>query len=124
MEKIFLLLILIVILSFGFGMATMSMDKNGNMSDCPFADTAAICPMSFAEHIAIFQSNFRAIPSKATLFTILAPAFLAVLYFGAIPRIYSPPAPLKLFAKNHLELPINKLLLALSDGIIQPKLYA
>lgn len=119
------ILILATIFYFSFGVATMNMDENGNMFDCPFADSATICLMDFSEHIATFQGIFRAIPSKIVLLLILVLAYLLILYSKSIPRIYSPPNNLDLVVKNSLEIPIfNKLLLAFSDGIIQPKLYA
>lgn len=125
MEKTSLMLILLVNLSFGFGVDTMSMDDNGNMSDCPFTDAVALCPMSFSEHIAIFQSTFRAIPSKTLLFLVLASLLLLALHSKISPKDYPSYTRLKFFFKDKPELPIfNKLLLALSDGILQPKLYA
>jgi len=124
-QKISLILILAFTLSFGFGVATMHMDDNGNMSNCPFMNSAAICQMSFSEHIATFQSTFRVIPSKMVFSAMLVLTFLLVTFSTIIPRIYSPPNNLRLFLKNSLEMPFSsKLLLALSDGIIQPKLYA
>lgn len=124
MEKTSSMLVLVIIFSFSFGVATMDMDENSNMLNCPFVDTATICPMNFAEHIIIFQNTFKAISSKMTLLPVLVLAFLLTLYLKPIPRIYSPPN-LLLFLKNNSEQPfVNKLLLALSDGRIQPRLYA
>ena len=123
--NISLLLISAIIFSFSFGVATMRMNEKGNMSDCPFANTATICPMTLFEHIGIFQSTFRAIPSKAVLSAMLALAFLLMIFPKTIPNIYSPQNSLNLFIRNTPERPIyNKLLLALSDGILQPKLYS
>lgn len=101
------------------------MDDNGNMSDCPFTDAVTLCPMSFSEHIAVFQSTFRAIPYKTFLFLILATIFLLTPHPKVGPRDYLSDIRLKFFFKDKPELLIfNKLLLALSDGILQPKLYA
>lgn len=124
-NKILLILILIFTTSFSFGVATMDMDDNGNMSDCPFINTVTICPMGFFEHISIFQNHFRAIPSGSLLLTIMVLAFLLVLHHKTIPKNNLIKIGLKFFFKDKPELPIfNKLLLALSDGILQPKLYA
>lgn len=118
------ILILATVVFFSFGIATMQIDKDGNMSDCPFMNSAAICQMSFPEHIATFQGMFRAVPVKATLLSILVLALSLVLYFKYITSIYLPPAKLRLFVKNNPRLlTADKLLTALSDGIIQPKLY-
>lgn len=124
-RQLSLILVLITILFFSFGMATMTMDPNGNMSDCPFANAAAICPMSFTEHIAIFQGTFRVIPPKIILFTILVMTFFLIAYSKVIPRNYSLLTKSKLFPEDKLELHIfNNFILALSDGIVQPRLYA
>ncbi len=124
-KKISLLVILVLILFFSFGMATMNIDNKGDMSNCPFMNSGAICQMSFSEHIATFQSIFRAIPSRIVLSLMLALAFLLVLCSKPISRIYSPPIKLEYFIKYDFQLSIyNKILLALSDGIIQPKIYA
>lgn len=123
-ENMSLLLILVIVFSFSFGVATMDMDGNGNMSDCLFINTITICPMSFFEHIAVFQSNFRAISFKTLLLTLLVLALFLILNSKTIPLDQQPRIKLKLFSKNYPKSPIfNKLLLALSDGIIQPKLY-
>ena len=124
-KRVTLVLILAFIFSVSFGMATMDMDENGNMTDCPFSDAVAICPMSFVEHITTFQSVFAAIPSKTILSIVISLASLIILYFKLDPRIYSPPVRLRSSVINSFDPPIlNKLLLAISDGIVQPKLYA
>lgn len=124
-KNLILILLLSIVLSFSFGMATMNMDKNGNMTDCPFSDSDVFCPMSFAEHVAIFQSTFTAIPYKTISLLALTTVGLLTLFFRLDPRIYSPPASSGRFVKNNFTpLFFNNLLLAISDGRLQPKLYA
>ena len=108
--------------------ASMPMDKNGNMSGCPFMVSAtSMCPMNALEHVTYWQLLFvSVVPANA------APAFLAILAiiaygifrkrlaseisqaFQSI-RLHHKNAPLKFF---------NPLLLLLSDGILHPKIYA
>ena len=124
-KNLILILLLSIVFSFSFGMATMNMDENGNMKDCPFSNSVVLCPMSFAEHIAIFQSTFTAIPSKMISLIVLAIVVLLTLFFRLDPRIYSPPVSLSRFVKNNFTpFFFNNLLLAISDGRLQPKLYA
>ncbi len=123
-KKITLILALVFVLSFSVGMMTMHTDDKGNMSDCPFLNSTSICQMSFSEHMATFQGMFRAVPVKATLLSILILALSSILYFKDTISIYSLSVQVRSFVKNNPELlTTNKLLLALSDGIIQPKLY-
>ncbi len=122
-KKTSLVLILAIIFSFGFGMATMQMDKDGNMSDCPFMGMNAICQMGASEHIGAFQNMFSGVQTRSALVSILF-IFLALSSL-MIPKGNSPPNMVGLLIKEcpHLY-NFNKILLALSDGIIQPKIYA
>ena|SRR3989338_7892036 len=120
--KISLLLILVIIFSFSFGVTTMQMDKDGNMSDCPFMGMDAICQMDIFEHIGAFQNVFTVIPGKSILFVIVLALVLVSLAIKRQSGI--PPDNLRFFTRESLRLPnFNKILLALSDGVIQPKLY-
>lgn len=124
-QNISLLLISVIIFSFGFSVVAMDMDKNGNMSDCPFINTAATCQMGFFEHISTFQSHFRAVPSRIFLLMALVLVLLLNLSFKTVPKNHLSQIKLKLFFKDKSRLSMfNKFLFALSDGIIQPKLYA
>ena len=124
-QKLSLFIIFSLAFSFGLGMVSMHIDDSGSMSDCPFSDAMAICSMSFAEHIAIFKGLFAAISSKAVSWAILIALSLLIIYFKSDPKIYSPSIKLKYFVKRSFgPFIFNKILIALSDGIIQPKLYA
>ena len=122
-KKIALILALSFFFSFSIGMMTMRIDDKGNMSDCPFTGADAICQMGIFEHIGIFQHMLIGIPSKSILFTITLA--LALISLAVIQKSAIPPDKIRFFIKEGLILPnFNKILLALSDGIIQPKLYA
>ena len=111
---------------FAFGVMTMDMSDDGSMSSCPFMDQGMVmCPMSLAKHISIVQGIFNVVP-KNTISIISLYLLLAVLALFSINRLgidfnesrryfYTIPPP---------SLSFNKLLLALSDGRLQPKLYA
>jgi|SRR3989344_2289197 len=122
-KKIAFILALAFSFSFSVGMMTMHTDDKGNMSDCPFMGVDAICQMGIFEHIGTFQSMFTGIPGKSILITIILALVLVSL--PVIQRSGIPPDNIRFFTKESLQLPtFNKILLALSDGIIQPKLFA
>lgn len=121
-KKIALMLALAFVFSFSVGLMAVHIDDKGNMSDCPFMGMNAICQMGIFEHIGIFQSMFMGIPAKSILFAIIfALVFISLVGIRGGGILSDKP---RLFIKTSLQLPIfNKILLALSDGIIQPKLY-
>lgn len=119
------LLLVLAVIFFGFSVVVMPMDQEGNMSSCPFMNTAVTCSMGFYQHITILQSTFWAEPYKIVLMAAIVLFSLLILFPKTIPRFYSPPNSLIFFIKNILERFVaDKFLIALSDGIIQPKLYA
>ena len=119
--------IIIAVLSvFAFGVMTMNMSDDGSMSACLFIDQGMVmCPMSLAQHIGIVQGIFNVIPKN--MISIISPyILLAILALFSINKLgidfnesrryfYTIPPP---------SLSFNKILLALSDGKLQPKLYA
>jgi predicted metal-binding membrane protein len=124
---------ILVLASFAFmsvlGMG-ISMEMNdGKMPGCPFmAGRAAMCQMSAMEHIAQLQQSFLGIPTKMNLL-MLAMVLLAV----AILPFVKPFSRLKeitdffsrLFAyrsEPHAQIS-NPILLAFSDGILNPRIY-
>lgn len=122
-KKITLILILAFTFSLNAGMVSMHTDDMGNMTDCPFMGAAAICQMSPFEHIEAVQNMFNGIPVKSILLAIFS--LILVISFATIPKINSPPYGFRFFIKETAPLPSsNRILLALSDGRIQPKLYA
>ena len=123
-KKTALLLAFLLVFSFSTGMLAMDTDDMGSISDCPFMGMDSICQMSLFEHMGTFRNMFTGIPGKSILLTLTIMLMLVL----AIPAIkqYSgiPPDKPRLFLTEYLRLPnFNKILLALSDGTIQPKLY-
>ena len=125
-------LILFVLTSFtfmslfgiGIGMAM----QDGQMSSCPFmANQTSICQMSVNEHIATWQQSFLGVPAKSSVL-ILASLLLA---FAVVPfaKPFSQVKQSKTAARFlfYLRSIANKifdpLLLAFSDGILNPKIY-
>ena len=122
-KNICIFLVLAFVFSFSAGMISMHTDDMGNMTGCPFMGINSICQMGVFEHIGTFQNMFSGMPSKSVLTSILL-VFLAVS-FSAIPHVNRSPNSSELSIKEDLSPPnFNRILLALSDGIIQPKLYA
>ena len=119
---IYLLLLLAFIFSSSAAIASMYRDTMDQMTGCPFMGTDAICQMGIFEHIGIFQSMFSGVPVRS-IFAIILLVFLAVSL--SITKIKSPPNALKFLIKESLHLPnFNRILIALSNGRLQPKLYA
>lgn len=118
----------------GFGLShslSMEMKGDGTMGGCMFDGQAAICPMTFVEHISRWQGVFTVVPQKSTVviqllaltsaFVIAAFAFRQHLllslfsYFSERWRIY---------VKNNPHLPLfDHVREAFSQGILNPKIY-
>ncbi len=117
------LLIVIYVFILSFGVATMTMDKDGNMSFCPLMVGGSFCQMSVFEHISIFQNMFTSISQNSFY-------LLVSLLFVAVPLIKQlKPTPQKRPTTNSQVNQFkpsffSQFLLGLSDGILQPKLYA
>ncbi len=118
-------LLFILVSNFGLGLS-MPTDKHGMMSNCPFmAKTSSLCDMNAADHIGKWQQLFTSL--QISIFLLLLIIASSLIYFfikmqsdhqtssSFWYRYYKDKNPeLKLY---------NYLLLALSDGIIHPKLY-
>lgn len=120
-----LLASLLLVGSLGISHAGMSMDMEGNMTDCPFMPGVSICNMSPLEMIAASQSFLQNVSLQNDLFLILS-LLLAVAGTVVFARFFSPP---DLFAVRHLApkqsppVSYNFLQEAFSNGILNPKLY-
>ena len=126
---IFLEIIAFLVMSF-WGLYSMPMDEHGKVTHCPFMnDSTSLCQMSVTEHIARWQQLFTAIPEKNLLFSalILLTALLMVL-FSIIPKIRDKllfQRFLHYFYRRKSEINLfNHLLLAFSQGILNPRIYA
>ena len=109
---------------------SMPMDERGKMADCPFTNgSASLCQMRATEHIAQWQQLFTTTPGKNLLSSALAllVALLAVL-FPVIPRARNKLLLQKFrnyFYKHKPEIKLfHHLLLAFSQGILHPRIYA
>lgn len=119
---IFLVLLsLFLILTFGvlIGMRT---DKMGQMSDCLFGNGEVFCRMGVFEHLVRFQQAFAGLPVRVIL---LLAVFLIWSLSGAKTKVFTQDS--EIFYVKSTQDPnfvFDIFLLALSDGIVQPKLYA
>lgn len=118
----------------GFGLSHslgMEMKDDGTMGGCMFDGQAAICPMTFTEHISKWQSMFSVIPQKSTfLIQLLVLISAFVLAAFAIRRnllrsLFSYFSDRwKFYLKNNPHLPLfDQLREAFSNGILNPKIY-
>ena len=106
----------------GFG---MSMQPDGQVSDCPFMGKVTICNMSPLEHIALLQgmftSSIQQSPILVLLFLLLAVALMRLIV-RALPRDEDVDPHLLSFAHRESK-NINPLRLAFARGIIHPKVF-
>lgn len=126
-------LILFTLISFVFisilGIGVGIEMKDGHMSSCPFtAGQEAMCRMNITEHIAQWQQAFLGIPTKGD-FLILAVLLLAVALvpfakqFSQLEKLTESAARLFACHKTNLVKVFDPLLIAFSDGILNPKIY-
>lgn len=111
-----------------FGMGIGMEMKDGQMSSCPFtASQASICQMSVTEHISQWQHSFLGIPTKINLL-ILSLLLLSIIIvpfaksFTKVKQI-ELAAQLIFYYKTAVTKILNQLLIAFSDGILNPKIY-
>lgn len=113
------------ILGVGIGMEM----TDSQMSSCPFmTGQATMCQMSITEHITQWQEAFLGIPTKTNLLA-LAMLLLAVVVipfvkpFSQFEKLTELAARLFTYHKVHFVKIFDPLLLAFSDGILNPKIY-
>jgi len=109
----------LAVISTGLSLPFHVTGQDGQMSNCPFMGTPAICSMSAQEHIAALQSMFTAIPIQILLLTALL--FMA----GPILRYltYKPPRFLYFQPEKQFVPILDHLQEAFSSGIINSKAY-
>ena len=110
--------------SMGIGMKM----KDGQMSSCPFmASQASICQMSFTEHIGQWQHSFLGIPTKINLLilSLLLLSIIIVPFAKPFTKVKQTElaAQLIFYYKTAATKIFDPLLLAFSDGILNPKIY-
>jgi len=126
-------LTLFVLISFAFiSIAGMSMGmetKDGQMSGCPFmASEASMCQMNITEHISQWQEIFLGVPNK-TNFLALAIVLLIVILasfikpFSQLKRLSTCTARFLAHHRVNFAKVFDPLLVAFSDGILNPKIY-
>lgn len=123
------IIIISIFFAFTFSVISMQIDKDGNMSTCPFMNEASLCKMNTFEHISRFQALFNLTPSRI-ISVLLIVITLLVLSLFAFARHW-----LELFTEEakiqrdystrnfYISLLFNPIRRALSRGIIQPKIY-
>lgn len=108
--------------SLGISHMGMSMDMEGNMTDCPFMPGVSICTMSPLEMIGALQSFLSNVTLNQDLSLLLVSVALILNVF---PKFFSPPRPTlrHRISQKNLVSHFNFLQEAFSDGILNPKLY-
>lgn len=125
-------LIIFVLASFAFvnilGMGMSMETKDGQMSGCPFmAGQATMCQMSVTEHIAKWQQAFLGILTKGNfLALVLFLLFLVVIPFTKLffqIKATKQTAHVSSYRRNTFAKVFDPLLVAFSDGILNPRIY-
>ena len=125
-------LVLFVLASFAFmsifGVGIGMTVQDGQMSSCPFmAGQETMCQMSVTQHIVQWQRAFLGIPKGD--FLALAVILLAIVLipfakpFSKLEKLTEFTAQLFAHEKAHPLKVFDPLLLAFSDGILNPKIY-
>ncbi len=118
-----ILLSFVYILTFGVQMS-MPTDDMGKMSDCPFSDVEVLCQMSVFEHLARFQQAFLGMPIKTIILSLLLVLFGLFLSDNQTRAAIQKSRLLSLKRLRNFHPILSDFTLALSDGIVQPKLFA
>lgn len=124
-------IIAFLVMSF-WGLYSMPTNERGMMGDCPFMNhSTSLCQMSAAEHIAQWQQLFALVKTdkfSLFLFASLIIAFIVLTFpFAKNYRIKTPPlSRFRLYSSRYRpEIKLfNHLLLAFSQGILNPRIYA
>jgi hypothetical protein len=113
----------------GMGMSIDMEIADGQMSSCPFmTNEKSMCQMSITQHIALWQQALLGVPTKKNLLSLAIVLLAATLILLA--KLFSKIEELTRFASRlfscrraHLVKFVDPLLLAFSDGILNPKIY-
>lgn len=113
------------ILGIGMGMEM----TDGQMSSCPFtAGQETICQMDITEHIAQWQQAFVGIPAKGDTLALAVLLFVVALIpfvklHLQLEKLTELAARLFIYYKTQFVKIFDPLLIAFSDGILNPRIY-
>jgi hypothetical protein len=119
------LFVFVSLLGIGMGMEV----RDGQMSSCPLmASGASLCQMSVTEHISKWQQAFLGVPSKTNFlaFALLLAAAVPITFAKSLfqhKKLTELAARLFTYHKEHLVRIFDPLLIAFSDGILNPRIY-
>ena len=125
------LMAFLVLVFFGASAALwMHMNEQGQMSGCLFSGMLSICPMSFFEHLAAWQSLLSAIENNAPSMPLLIAGLLALVFivflgrniFDELLSVAIRKWELSAHDREFLVFP-NILSILFSRGILHPKIY-
>ena len=139
-KKIFIKIVFtMIIVSFSvfslFGIvisvSEMKMNSDGTMNDCFLMTQTSMCTMSLSEHLNLWQSMFNTLMPTVSLMSILilalALVFKKILFNNNVSVHPEKFLTLryKLYLKQHPLISLfNHLKEALSNGILNPKIYS
>jgi hypothetical protein len=111
--------------AFNFSHAGMTTGMDGEMTDCPFTPSTAICEMNPLEMIAASQNLLTTLPQQKDLFSVLMLLVAAALLLASWkPYVPRRPAVARVAIPKREYVPFSNPLQELfSNGILNPKLY-
>lgn len=131
MKKLWLIVIMTFLIAVISGISfTMGAGNKGTMGNCPFMDNASsLCQMGVAEHMEKWRQLFAAIQNRNTFFLFVLGLLFTAFVIYRLTFYFSLAPPLVLifqrYQKKNPEVKLfDHLLLAFSDGVIQPKIFA
>lgn len=129
-SKLIIMVGIIAFLAMSFsGLYSMPMDEHGEMRDCPFMKNSAyLCQMSVIEHIVHWRQLFILIMDNnfSLLFFVFFffPVLLSFMNSKVRDKLFSQRF-YKSFCRDKPEIKLfNYLLIAFSQGILHPRVYA
>ena len=112
-----------------FGVGVGMEMNDGQMFSCPFtAGQKSICQMNITEHIAQWQQAFIGIPTKEDFLALIIVllAVILVLFakpFSRLEKLTELVARVLAYLRANFAKVFDPLLIAFSDGILNPKIY-
>lgn len=126
-------LVIFMFISFVFvsilGMSMSMKMTDGQMSSCPFTiGQTAMCQMGAIEHIAKWHQAFPGISTKTNFLALIAGLLAIVIIslsrpFSQFEKLTRLAARLFAYHKAHFVKIFDPLLIAFSNGILNPKIY-
>lgn len=102
---------------------SMSVNKDGKMTNCPLTNEhSSLCQMPATDHLSKWLQMFTALPALS--YFLISVALIVISFKFFLPEFaLTPPAfNFRRYKFNYPDKLFDNLLLAFSDGILHPKI--